>query len=402
MKYGLVGILVLLPSISFAQTPGSLQGLISGTLGFINEVLIPFLLGIAFLIFLINAVRFFVIGGSNSEGQENSKSLALYSIATFVFILAFWGIINLIASGVGLVERPCIDGISLVPDYTESAAPCSSVRPQPRPMVRPDTTGPADNFGSGVDGFPPAGGVVGPNDPLGPGVIIPGNDTPPNPPRTSPTSFTPDGEVFNYQVVKDLAYQTRSRAQGFLSTELPALVGSNAAVVRQNLFSDLSAESTTVSDRSRMVAMLRLERLGELPQYTAQSYYTTLLNYQIDAGMPPNGQIQNFDLMVAESLRPVPLSASAVNQQNQTKQQLITALTQYTSAERAPVLAAEVYDTTATADDRYDRMLDLFFSGGTYPAFLSPTDSTGRLLLERFVSDINTEKIYQGDYDFVR
>jgi hypothetical protein len=144
MKYGLYGTLILLPQISFAQTTGSLQGLITGSLEFISDVLIPFVLGIAFLIFVVNAIRFFVIGGSSSEGKENSKSLAIYSIGAFVFILAFWGIINLIASSIGLVEQPCIDGNTLQPDYINSAAPCSSPRPSRRPdsFTRPPATDP--------------------------------------------------------------------------------------------------------------------------------------------------------------------------------------------------------------------------------------------------------------------
>lgn len=133
MKYSLAGTLFFLPLVSFAQSTGSVQGLIAGTIGFINEILIPFVLGIAFLFFVINAVRFFIVGGSSDEGKENAKSLAIYSIGTFVFILAFWGLINVIASGIGLVEQPCIDGTSLQPDYIDSIAPCSSIRPKARP-----------------------------------------------------------------------------------------------------------------------------------------------------------------------------------------------------------------------------------------------------------------------------
>lgn len=131
MKYSFVISLVLFPFVSSAQT-GSLQGVISGSLGLINDILIPFVLGIAFLIFVVNAIRFFVIGGSNSEGKENSKSLALYSIGAFVFILAFWGLVNVVANGIGLNGEPCESDTTS--DYIISPlAPCSSPRPRPRP-----------------------------------------------------------------------------------------------------------------------------------------------------------------------------------------------------------------------------------------------------------------------------
>lgn len=105
----------------------------TGIGGFMNEVLIPFILGLAFLIFLINAVRFFIIGSSNTEGQENSRNLALYGVGAFVLILSLWGLVNLLANGVGLNEGPCIDGDTIQSDYIDSNPPCSSPRPRSRP-----------------------------------------------------------------------------------------------------------------------------------------------------------------------------------------------------------------------------------------------------------------------------
>lgn len=130
MKYALLATLVLFPSLTFAQ---SLQGLMTGIGGFMNEVLIPFILGLAFLIFLINAVRFFIIGSNNTEGQENSRNLALYGVGAFVLILSLWGLVNLLANGIGLNEGPCIDGDTIQSDYIDSNPPCSSPRPRSRP-----------------------------------------------------------------------------------------------------------------------------------------------------------------------------------------------------------------------------------------------------------------------------
>jgi succinate dehydrogenase/fumarate reductase cytochrome b subunit len=116
MHYLLACTLLLLPAVTFAQSGnGSLQGLLTGILGFINAVLIPFVLGIAFLIFLINAVRFFVIGGNNTESQENARSLALYGVGAFVLILSLWGMVNFLADGFGFnnEEAPTAD---YVPD----------------------------------------------------------------------------------------------------------------------------------------------------------------------------------------------------------------------------------------------------------------------------------------------
>jgi succinate dehydrogenase/fumarate reductase cytochrome b subunit len=92
--------LLLLPNLAYAQF--SLQKLFSGLLKFFNDALIPFLFGIAFLFFVINAVRYFVIEGSNEDGRANAKNLVLYSILAFVFLITFWGIINMLTSSIGL------------------------------------------------------------------------------------------------------------------------------------------------------------------------------------------------------------------------------------------------------------------------------------------------------------
>jgi len=118
MRYLLIFALFLIPCLTLAQSNDdspSLQNLIIGIGGFINDVLIPFTLGIAFLIFVVNAIRFFVIGGNNTEGQENAKSLAIYGIGAFVLILSLWGLVNILSSGIGLNDEE-----GAIPDYIDA------------------------------------------------------------------------------------------------------------------------------------------------------------------------------------------------------------------------------------------------------------------------------------------
>jgi len=81
---------------------------------FFNNFIIPTLLGVALLLFIINAIRYFVIESSNQDSREKARSLALYSILAFVFILVFWGVVNLFSqslglSGYGVTNQPCFD-----------------------------------------------------------------------------------------------------------------------------------------------------------------------------------------------------------------------------------------------------------------------------------------------------
>lgn len=92
-------VLLLAPAVTHAQT---VQTLFSGIGEFLNGIVIPFLLGIAFLFFIINVIRFFVLQGHSQDGREKAKNLTIYSIAAFVLIIIFWGIVNMLASSIGL------------------------------------------------------------------------------------------------------------------------------------------------------------------------------------------------------------------------------------------------------------------------------------------------------------
>ena len=108
--------IVFLPVIASAQ---SIQTLLPNIVTFINTVLIPFLFGLAFLIFAYNAVLYFIIGGSNEDGRENAKNLAIYSVAAFVFLIIFWGIVNILSTSVGLEGEK-----QLCPDYMKVKGKC--------------------------------------------------------------------------------------------------------------------------------------------------------------------------------------------------------------------------------------------------------------------------------------
>ena len=90
----------------------NIQTLLTGILTFLNDVIVPFLLALAGLVFLWNAFRYFIIGGSNEEDQTRAKSLALWGITAFVIMISLWGIVNLLVAGLGFGGYS-----SLLPDY---------------------------------------------------------------------------------------------------------------------------------------------------------------------------------------------------------------------------------------------------------------------------------------------
>jgi hypothetical protein len=111
MKKYIFPALLLTPTVTHAA---SLLTFIENTAEFLGTVVVPFLLGIAFLVFVVNVFRFFILGGHSEEGREKAKNLAIYSVAAFVFLVIFWGLVNLVIDSVGIDgdEQPC-------PDYIE-------------------------------------------------------------------------------------------------------------------------------------------------------------------------------------------------------------------------------------------------------------------------------------------
>ena len=104
--------LIILATLPLTAQAQSLQGLMAGTLTFINGTLIPVLLGLAFVFFIINIIRYFILGAENKEIKEDAKSVALYSVGAFVFLVIFWGLVNMLAESTGLE-----DGTAITPDY---------------------------------------------------------------------------------------------------------------------------------------------------------------------------------------------------------------------------------------------------------------------------------------------
>jgi hypothetical protein len=107
----LAGGMAFLPSIAFAQgVPLDVYIVRFG--GFINKFVIPLVVALAFVFFVYNAIRYFVIGGANSESQQKARMLALWGVLAFVFIVSMWGIVNVLVSSFGIGQNR-----AFCPDY---------------------------------------------------------------------------------------------------------------------------------------------------------------------------------------------------------------------------------------------------------------------------------------------
>ena len=102
-------LLTLSPMVALAQKGNFNQGnlfstYIASITAFINNTLIPFVFGIALLMFIWGMFKFFIY--NTEEEKEKGKDLAIYAIVAFVLMVSIWGIVNLIAGGLGFSGQP--------------------------------------------------------------------------------------------------------------------------------------------------------------------------------------------------------------------------------------------------------------------------------------------------------
>ena len=99
-------LVVFAPVVAKAQGVGSeLDTWLLGVVNFIDNVLVPFIFAIAFLIFIWGIIQTFILGGQDEEKRANGRQLMLYAIIAFVVILAFWGIVHMLVSATGLENQ---------------------------------------------------------------------------------------------------------------------------------------------------------------------------------------------------------------------------------------------------------------------------------------------------------
>jgi heme/copper-type cytochrome/quinol oxidase subunit 4 len=74
----------------------TIQDLLNFIAGLLNSVVLPTIVALAFLFFIVNAFRYFILGGANPDDQEKARTLAVWGIAAFVVLSSLWGMVNIL------------------------------------------------------------------------------------------------------------------------------------------------------------------------------------------------------------------------------------------------------------------------------------------------------------------
>ncbi len=112
--YTLALALMVLPGVAAAQF-GGINDFVDDISSFINGTLIPLVFAFALLVFIYGIFKYFILGGGDEDSREEGKKLMVYAIVGFVIMVSVFGIVNLIAGGLGFSDDQDIQNIPNVP-----------------------------------------------------------------------------------------------------------------------------------------------------------------------------------------------------------------------------------------------------------------------------------------------
>lgn len=73
-----------------------------GIIKVVNEILVPVLMAIAFIVFLWGVYKYFILGAENESDKAEGRKFAMWGIIGFVVILSVWGLVAIVRNTFGL------------------------------------------------------------------------------------------------------------------------------------------------------------------------------------------------------------------------------------------------------------------------------------------------------------
>jgi hypothetical protein len=102
-KLALIGLASIVPFVASAQT--SVRDI--GDVGtfivtLINNVAVPVIFALAFIVFIWGVFQYFILGGSDEEKRKNGQQLMLWGLIGFFIMVSVWGLVNILTNSVNL------------------------------------------------------------------------------------------------------------------------------------------------------------------------------------------------------------------------------------------------------------------------------------------------------------
>jgi len=94
------------PVVAFAQeNVRNIQDAGKFLIDLINNVAVPVIFAIAFLVFIWGVFMYFIRGGHDQEVRDKGKDLMLYGLIGFFVMISVWGLVNILVGTVNLNDN---------------------------------------------------------------------------------------------------------------------------------------------------------------------------------------------------------------------------------------------------------------------------------------------------------
>lgn len=88
------------PLVSSAQPISDITGVGNLIINTINNVFVPVLFAVAFIVFIWGAFDTFILGANSEEVKEHGKNLMLWGLIGFFVMVSVWGLVNILTGTV--------------------------------------------------------------------------------------------------------------------------------------------------------------------------------------------------------------------------------------------------------------------------------------------------------------
>lgn len=98
-----------IPLVSFAAAINNLGDVGQFIIDIINDILVPVIFALAFIVFLWGAFQAFIVGATSDDAKENGKKLMLWGLIGFFVMVSIWGLVNILTGTVQFGDNSGVD-----------------------------------------------------------------------------------------------------------------------------------------------------------------------------------------------------------------------------------------------------------------------------------------------------
>lgn len=103
-KLAFFGAFLLTPILVSAQIRDA-EDLADTFIGIINNIAVPLLFAVSFLVFIFGVFRYFIAGGADEEKRKQATQMILYGIIGFALMVSVWGLVNILLNTFDLQQN---------------------------------------------------------------------------------------------------------------------------------------------------------------------------------------------------------------------------------------------------------------------------------------------------------